>query len=192
MARSVAKKSFRDKVAKNSQQQRTRASNYGHLRLPRGVNVFKETPGGRASLDFLPYVVTDERHPDRDDEDGTAVPDSTWYRRPYRLHKRIGSNDDSIVCLGKRCPICEYRARLLAEGADYTDPIISDLKASDRNLYYVVPKDDKSYEDRPHIWDMSQFLFQDKLNDELEENPDFGDFPELEDGRTVRIRFAEK
>lgn len=195
MARGRPRSSFRDKVAKNSQQQRTKASSYGHLLLPRGVNMFKEEPGSRVSLDFLPYRVTDARHPDRDEEDGTAVEGSLWYRRPYRLHRSVGTDNVSVVCptsFGGKCPICEYRARMLAEGSKWNDKVVKGLKPSDRDLYYVVPKGVKSFEEKPHIWDISQFLFQAKLNDELEENDEHGVFPDLEEGLTLKIRFSEK
>ncbi len=196
MARTAIKRSsFRDKVAKNSQQQRSKASNYGHLALPRGINVFKEEEGSRVTLDFLPYVVTDAAHPDRDDETEVAVVGSMWYRRPYKLHRNVGSEKNSVVCptsIGKKCPICEYRANLLTEGAKWDDESVKALRPSDRNLYYVVPKDVKKFEEKAHVWDISQFLFQAKLNDELEENEEFCDFPDLEKGLTLKIRFSEE
>ena len=189
------KGSFRDKVNYNSGQQRNKAANYGHLSLPKGVSVFKEEPNSRVQLDILPYVVTDEHHPDRDEERGVATKGSLWYRRPYKLHRNVGAENNSYVCptsIGKKCPICEYRAKLLAEGANWQDDSVKQLRASDRDVYYVVPKNDKKLEDKPHIWDISQFLFQAKLNDELEENPDYGEFPDLESGYTLRIRFSEE
>ena len=193
MARS--KGSFRDKVNYNSNQQRNKAANYGHLSLPKGINVFKEEPNSRVQLDVLPYIVTDDRHPDRDEERGVAVKGSQWYRRPYKLHRNVGAENTAYVCptsIGKKCPICEYRAKLLADGANWQDDSVKSLRPSDRNIYYVVPKNDKKLDDKPHIWDISQFLFQNKLNDELEENPDYGEFPDLENGYTLKIRFSEE
>jgi hypothetical protein len=189
------KSSFRDKVNYNSGQQRNKAANYGHLTLPKGINVFKEEPNSRVQLDILPYVVSVDNHPDRDEERGVATKGSQWYRRPYKLHRNVGAENNSYVCptsIGKKCPICEYRAKLLAEGANWQDESVKTLRASDRDIYYVVPKNDKKLEDKPHIWDISQFLFQAKLNDELEENPDHGEFPDLENGYTLRIRFSEE
>ena len=195
MARTNKHSSFRDKIAQNAQQQRSKLSNHGHLTLPRGVNVFKEEPGSRVSLDILPYVVTDDSHPDRDDDVETAVKGSQWYRRPYKLHRNIGADNSSVVCPGsinKKCPICEYRAKLLDEGTKWDDESVRALRPSRRNLYYVVPKGVKKFEEKPHIWDISQFLFQAKLNDELEENDEFCVFPDLDEGLTLRIRFSEE
>jgi hypothetical protein len=197
MARTKRKSKFRGKVAKNTQTQKTRGSSYGHLNLPKGINVFKEEPGGRATLDFLPYVVTDERHMDRDVEAGIAIPGNEetdlWYKKPYRLHRNIGSENKSVVCpttWGKPCPICEYKASRLKDGAEYDE--VRELKTSLRNLYLVVPLGMKDYKEEVHIWDISQFLFQEMLNEELDENEDYCAFPDIEEGLTVRIRFSKE
>lgn len=187
--------SFADKVRANIEKQKSRKSQYGYLKLPKGVNVFKEEPGSRVKLDILPYVVTDPNHPDRDDELGIAVPGALWYKRPFKLHRNIGYNNMPLVCptsIGKRCPICEYKQRLLKEGKDWRDDSVKALKTYLRNLYIVVPLDNKNYEERPYVWDISDHLFQNKLSTELEENPEYANFPDLEDGYTLRIRFTEE
>jgi hypothetical protein len=161
--------------------------------LPKGVNIFKEQPGSKIKVDFLPYRVTEPKHPDRDDEDGIATVNELWYKRPYKLHRTVGVEKKSTICpksIGNRCPICEYRAKLLQDGAAWDDPSVKATNTSDRNLYVVVPKETKDYEEKPHIWDISQFNFQDMLNDELDEDEEFGVFPEIEGGLTVKIRFS--
>jgi hypothetical protein len=196
MAR-TKKSKFRGKVAKNTQKQKTAGTNYGHLKLPKNVSIFKEEPGGRATLDFIPYVVTDEHHMDRDVEMGIAIPGDEdtdlWYKKPYRLHRNIGSENKSIVCpstWGKPCPICEYKAAKLKDGAEYDE--VRDLKPSLRNLYFVIPLGMKDYKEEIHIWDISQFLFQEALNEELDENEEYCVFPDIEDGLSLRIRFSEE
>ena len=187
--------SFADKVRANIEKQKSQKSQYGYLKLLKGVNVFKEEPGSRVKLDILPYVVTDPNHPDRDDELGIAVPGALWYKRPFKLHRNIGYNNMPLVCptsIGKRCPICEYKQRLLKEGKDWRDDSVKALKTYLRNLYIVVPLDNKNYEERPYVWDISDHLFQNKLSIELEENPEYANFPDLEDGYTLRIRFTEE
>ncbi len=193
--RGKRKSKFAGKVANNAERQRNKASSYGYLALPRGVNIFKEEPGSRMLLDIMPYKVTDAKHPDRDDELEIATPESLWYKRPFKLHRSIGPNNDSVVCpnsIGKKCPICEHRAKLISDGADWDDETVKALRSSDRNLYVVIPKGHKKYDEKPHIWNISQFLFQSKLNDELGEDEDLGVFPDLEEGLTLRIRFSEE
>ncbi len=193
MARKRKRSIFRDRVANNSHKQKTQSSSYGYLQIPKGVDIFKEEPSTRVFLDFLPYRVTSERHMDRDDSLGIAVPGELWYKRPFLIHRNIGGGNDAVVCptsVGKKCPICEYRAKLFKEGSASKEETDA-LKVSRRNLYVVVPIGHKEYEEKPHIWDISQYLFQDMLNDEIEDDPENAVFPDLEEGLTLRIRFGE-
>lgn len=193
-SRGKRKSRFRGAVSRNAaKQQQGRGTQ--HLRLPKGVSLFKEEPKTRVSLDIIPYVVSDPRHPDRDDEFQIAVPGEIWYKRPYYMHRGVGPNKETIVCptsVGQRCPICEYRQELLDEGTDWNDDSVRALRPSLRNLYVVIPRGHKDYEEVPHIWDISQFLFQNVLNEEIEENEEYETFPDPEDGFTLQIRFAEE
>jgi hypothetical protein len=184
---------FRGKVATNAHKQKTADSSYGYLNLQKGLNVFKPDPGGRTCLDIIPYVVTDERHPDRDEEAGIAMSGDLWYRRPFKIHRNVGVSKETVVCpttFGKKCPICEYRNVLVNRKADKEET--KALKPSSRNLYCVIPIGQKGLEEEIMIWDVSQFLFQDLLNDELEENRDNEVFPDLEQGLSLKIRFDSK
>ncbi len=194
MKKSKGKKKFKGAVSRNAQKQ-NKSKSFGHLNLPKGISVFKEDPKSRISLDIMPYVVTCPNHLDKDEEYETAVPGELWYKRPYYLHRNIGTENETIVCPGtvkKKCPICEHRAQMLKEGAEWDDDGVKALKASLRNLYVVIPKSNKNYEEKPHIWDISQFLFQLKLNEEIQESEEYETFPDLEDGLTLRIRFSEE
>lgn len=187
------KTNFRDKIRKNVEKQQRSTTNYAYLRLPKGVGVFTPEPGGRHFLDFLPYKVTSSHHPDLDVENEIAVQGTYWYRLPFKTHRNVGVLNETVVCptsVGKRCPICEYRAKRIKEGApkEETDA----LRPSIRNLYVVIPKKDKKHEEAIHIWDSSQFLFQNLLNNELEENEDYYSFADLKEGYTLKIRFDAK
>ncbi len=187
------RRKFKGGVTRNAEKQAQKPQ-HRHLNLPRGLQVFKETPKTRIDLDILPYIVKDAAHADRDEEYGIAVPGELWYKRPYFIHKNIGPNSDTIVCprtIKQPCPICEHREQLLKDGGEWDDDAIKGLKPSLRNLYLVIPKNQKDYEEEPHVWDISQYLFQDKLNEEVQENEENESFPDLEDGRTLRIRFGE-
>ena len=187
------KSSFRDKVRSNSDSQRSGKSSYGYLKLPKGVKVFTPTPGERHKFDILPYRVTDKTHPDRNDEKDVAMVGDLWYKRPFKVHKNIGVSQDAVVCptsFGKPCPICEYRAKRTKEGADKDE--LDTMKPSLRNLYCVIPIGEKKMEEVPHIWDMSQYLFQELLNEELDENDENAIFPDLEEGLTLKVRFDSK
>ncbi len=185
---------FIGKTTKNAQTQKEKSA-FGYLRLPSTIPIFKEDPGSRVRFDIIPYVVKDEAHPDRNDEFEIAIPGTQWYRRPFKTHRNIGADNSAVICpksIGKKCPICEYREKLLKEGANWQDDGVKALRASDRNLYLIVPLGHNKYDEKPHVWDISQHLFQTKLNDELEEQPDNAGFPDLEDGLTLKVRFSEE
>ena len=193
MAKTKKKSKFRGKVSGDVKRQKTQASSYGYLNLPQNVNIFTAEPGGRITLDIMPYVVTADNHPDRNEQFEIALKGDIWYKLPFKIHRNIGANNETVVCptsFGKKCPICDYRLKLIKEGKDREE--YNPLKASLRNLYCVIPLGSKKYEEKPHIWDVSQFLFQNLLNDELEENPDYEIFPDLEEGLSLRIRFDSK
>jgi len=65
--------SFKDKIGRSVERDKQRASSYGYLNLPKGTSIFKVEGGDRVVLDFMPYIVTDATHPDRDDELGRIM-----------------------------------------------------------------------------------------------------------------------
>jgi hypothetical protein len=196
MAKKKKESKFKGKVSRNVTAQQQASSSYGYLNLPKGINMFKPEPGGRCTLDFMPYIISDKKHLDRNDEYEDCLVGDLWYKKPFKVHKNVGQEEDSVICLktfGKPCPICEHRAQLAKEGETDKDTL-KELAPKDRVLYCVIPlsgkdPDGKSYEEKPHIMDMSWWLFQDLLNQELEENEDNAVFPDLEEGLSLKIRW---
>jgi len=186
------KSSFKGKVNRNVSKQKSNARSFGYLNLPEDMKMFKEQIDERVYLDIIPYIVSDEHHMDREEDYDIATPGEIWYKKPYKIHRNIGPNNEAVVCpttFGKRCPICEYRQKLFKDGAD--KELTRALNTSLRNLYIVIPIGHKKYEEVPHIWDISQHNFQNLLNKELDEDEDYETFPGLEDGLTLKIRFDE-
>jgi hypothetical protein len=181
---------FAGKVSYDAQRQKERTGNksYGVLNIPKGTDVFSAEPGGKITLDIIPYVVTDSKHPDYDEERQVAQKGDLWYKRPYFIHRNIGSASENVVCLssfGEKCPICEHRNKLIKKGAEKEDT--DALKKSLRNLYVVITPG--KGDEKPMIWDISQYNFEDLLTDEINENRDYEIFPDLKIGYSLRIRF---
>ncbi len=188
------KSKFKGRVGADSQRQQKAATSYGHLLLPKGVSVFSPKPGSKGvMLDIIPYIVTNPKHPDKDEVNDIATVGQQWYKLPYKIHREVGVAKDTVVCpttFGKKCPICEHQALRRKEGA--TKEELKSLYASKRNLYVVVPLNSKEHQQEPHIFDISQHLFQDLLNDEIEEHEEFEVFPDLEEGFSLKIRFSSE
>jgi hypothetical protein len=188
------KSNFGDKVGQNVKNQKESKKTFGYLNVPNNIKVLsfeEDTP--RVDLDILPYEVTDVNHPDRDDKHEIAQPGTLWYRRPFKVHRKVGSANDSVICLrsvGKKCPICDYREKRAKEGAEKEE--LRELYGKPRSLYVVIPIGIPKFEEVPTIWDMSDRLFQDILNDELEASPEDRCFPDLEEGRTLTLKLKWK
>lgn len=182
---------FRNQTVSDAKRQKREASSYGYLNLPKGMKILNLKEKTRdILLDFIPYVVTDAHHPDRDVDENRAIVDALWYKRPFKVHRNVGSDNETVVCLTsvkKKCPICEWVADQRRKGEDWED--LKDHAAKDRNLYAVLPIDSKDHDEVVHVWDISKFLFQEELNDQLEEDPDNGVFPDLEEGLTLKVKF---
>jgi len=189
------KTSFKDKIKSQVEHHKEQQSKgFGYLNLSKKDNDFysidmpKKTDTLKVQFDIIPYVVTDPKHPDR--ELGAEVGE-LWYRRPIKVHKHIGIDDETVICLttfGKKCPVCEYQKELQQRKADKDD--IKALNVSYRSVFNIVPKNDKDYEETPHIFDVSDFCFFDPLMVDVEELNEYN-FPALEDGKTLSVRFKK-
>ena len=196
------KSSFADKMRSHITHRKERESNksYGYLNLPKGLKTLSvEEDIHKIKVDFLLYLVTDKRHPDLVASEGIAAVGTPWWSRPFSIHREVGpaGNDSvTVVCptsIGKKCPICEHRVKRIKEGADKEE--YKHFYPKQRRLYVVNVLEIKKkgmeefeeFEDAgvPLIWDMSTKLFQDVLDEILEEYPEHLDFCSLETGKTA-------
>lgn len=183
---------FGSNVTADIARRKAEGSSYGYLKLPQGVNIYKEA-AGKLKVDIIPYTVTDPNHMDGNPKfPDAANPGNPWYKKPILVHRSVGAENQSVVCpktVGKKCPICEQRSKQQSQGVEKGDLVD---KAQLRNLYVVIPIGHKEYKEEFHIWDISNGNFQKKLDEELSENPDAGVFPDPSEGKTLSIRFNEE
>jgi len=194
-----SKSVFRGKVTRDVGNQEKKRAGGGYLNLPKGIEKFDpDAKNHVVYLDFIPYEVTDKSHPDRDvrqgekEDEGIAGVGSLWYKRSFKVHKDVGADNERVVCptsVGKLCPICEYRKKRFKEGADKDET--DALRPIRRNLYNVIPLDYTNYEEKPYVWDISDYLFQKVLNEEIEVDESLEVFPDLEEGFPLKIRIKE-
>jgi hypothetical protein len=186
---------FSDKIRNQVDDHKAQDSkSYGYLKLPKGIQVYsvdipKKLNLLKVKFDIIPYLISDAKHIDA--KLGAEIGEP-WWRRPIRIHKHIGVDDDSVICLstiGKKCPICEYQKELIANKASKED--IKALNYSKRSIYLVWPKDDGDFDDEVHIFDISDFCFYDPLMVDAEEMNEYN-FPSLSDGKTLQVRFEKE
>lgn len=192
--RDKRKSNFGDKIGQNLQHRKEQKKSFGYLNLPKGVPILSFKEGTqRVDLDFLPYEVTSKKHPDRKEKEEIAIEGSLWYRSPFKVHRNVGPDNETVICprsFGKPCPICEHREKRAKEGADKEE--LRELYGKPRSLYCVIPLGLDKYEEIPTVWDMSDKLFQDTLDEELEINEEDRDFVSLESGKTANLRLRWK
>ena len=185
---------FRGKVAKSATAYSGKSGVPEYLKIPSNIKMFNPVAGKEYELDFLPYIVTDPKHLERDDKIDQAIPGNLWYRKPYITHRDIGIDNKRILCLktfGKKCPVCEHFAERKDEGADW-DTELKLIAQKQRSLYAVVVLNSKDYDpDSIYLFDFSDFLFQDLLKEELEMDESNEIFPSLEEGMTLVVRFRQ-
>lgn len=147
---------------------------------------------GKVVLRFLPYVVSDPKHPD-----GAAAPaDDIWYKRPFKRFRNIGAEKKPFISprsVGKPCPVLEYYQVAKA------DPTISDKEANKAKpqemvMYNVQIVDRKGDVSDPKFWFYSYYNFEKQLKNELmdPDNEDFAAFMDLEGGFDLKVRWAKE
>jgi hypothetical protein len=190
---------FQNKVANNARERELSRSSYGFLRLPENIKLFSPEGDSEVTFDIVPYIITNLKHGDRNDENGVAQVGDEWYKVEFKIHRDIGPENDAVVCpssIGKRCPICEAISdmRKEAQGDEEALKVISDLRAKNRVLYNVIPIGVKGLEEVPHIWEFSHFNFQKLLETETKFDESKEEFADLsaEWGRTLKVRFKEE
>jgi len=188
MVQKKRKTNFAEAIDDAIQKSERSGATYGYLQLPKGISVYSpDAKGCKVTLDIIPYEVTSDHHPE-----GAAKGD-LWWRLPYFVHRNIGASNDTVVCptsIKQRCPICEYRAKRIKAQAPQEETRA--LKPSERNLFVVVPLDDRKLKDQICIFDISKYLFTELLLKEAKENPEYKNFADLEEGYSVKIRFESQ
>lgn len=147
------------------------------------MDFFKLDKMGVKRVSIIPYW-TGEGNPNADE--GTL-----HYERSYWIHRNIGANQDSYCCLNrtfkKPCPICDW----MKKQKDPQDEMVKSLKPSYRQLFHVV---DMKEPEKVMLWDISNFFFGEKLNDEINNQDDdesLDEFCELEGGLVLKLVIAE-
>ena len=177
--------------AREVAEKRSSGANYGYIKIPKDVKMFTPEPETVAVLDILPYEVTDENHMDK------IEPGTLWYKKPFKVHKNVGPSDDSYICpttYNKACPICDHGEELRRD-EDADDKAIEKTRAKFRNLYVVKVRDydgKKKFDKKVfHLFDFSDFLFQEVFETQLKKKEGFDSFFLPDEGMSLEITFDE-
>ena len=158
------------------------------IKITEGKKYFKLDKSGVKRIRIIPYKVG-KGNPYADEG-------SLHYERTYFVHRGIGPNQDSYVCLkktcGKPCPVCDHRAKMEQNPKSDEDEI-KQLFPKERQLFNVI--DLSNEEDGVQLWDNSFHLFGKLLDAEINNaDPDenFANFFHLEDGMDLKLGVAQQ
>lgn len=185
----MAKKgsSFADRVKERAKQAEF-SGGTDALKMKDGISFYKPKKGKN---EFI--VVPFEMDLKKNAED--IAQGDLWFRLQIWKHFRIGPDDKSVICpktIGKKCPICEHRAALIAQGRATDDPEVKELTARKRELYYILDLED---DDKLKIMEFSYHNFGRKLEEEIREADDdslVANFADPENGAILTVRMAEE
>lgn len=189
MARSRKERQKRKRAgsSRRDSQHRT-GGDWTTLTIPEGVELF-QPKAGSYRLDIVPY------------EAGSGNPyadvGDLYYERTYFTHRAIGPNSESYVCpaktAGKKCPVCEDRARMQRDPDSDTE-LVKSLRPKERQLWLVFDHGEK--EKGVQLWEFSHWNFG-KLLDTIRQNADEdeeykADFDDPEGGASLKVLFSEE
>ena len=124
-----------------------------------GIQLWK--PGeGDHEFDIIPYIAGNN------DPEKTTKPGSPTYVLIIWVHRGIGINEDSYICMAKtynkRCPVCEYQASL--RDTDASDDEIKKWNPTRRTYYNVLVYDNEKEQAKGvQILDIAHFYMEPEL-----------------------------
>ena len=189
MPRPERRRINRDKVRQSAKERTANTGGLDTLVLPEGVD-FLKTQKGKMTIDVLPYEVTVNNHPQ-------VKAGDLWYSRRFWIHRNVGPEEKSVLCLqktfGSPCPICEELARMKKD-PDANEEAVKSLLPKEREIFNVINLDHGKGEIQ--ILEMSPYCFGQMLEQEIdaqmESDPEVAGFADLEGGRSLVIRFTEE
>jgi len=151
----------RIRQAKEDSKKAGQSTQSSTVKLPDGVTIYKPEEG-RQVFGILPFEIQKDRGLEILDKDPGM---DAWYL-PFAIHRDIGPESAWVTCLrktfGKACPVCEERAKLQSEQADW-EKEIKPLMPSSRALFLVT------IDDELRLLDISHHLFGKQLGIEIED-----------------------
>ena len=157
------------------------------ISLPDGTSLWRPKKEGVYRMEILPYEVG-KGNPNADEG-------MVHWERTFYVHSRIGPNQQWFLCpaqtLGKKCPICEFRAKLMKD-VDSDEEMIAALAPKKRQLFNILVHGEEDKGIQLFEYSFHQFgklLFTYLKNDDEDE---YQNFSHLDDGQTLKVSFDDK
>ena len=174
-----------DRIKNRLKEEKESSGQVGNFNLPEGRE-FLKLEEATMFMDVIPYKVTTKN------VEGIPIGEFNDRKIVY-LHFSVGEGNRTVVCpktIGKKCPICDHRYKLIKEDYDANKKEIGALKAKKRFIMNVtLPKESK---EKLYFWEGSVFNYLNILDEELElgcqDDESILSYAELRDGKTLKMR----
>lgn len=171
------------------------------LKMPGGLSMWIPKKAGVYRVEFIPFLATQAHTRFRPDYQ-FSKPGRWYYERTYFAHFNVGIDNGAYTCplktIGKSCPICEERARLMKSPHKDDNKRGDELKPKERQLFLVILRDDRgNLDDEIKLWDVSNWNFGKLLQEYIdaadeEDRAAFKVFYHPKNGYTVKLNATEE
>ncbi len=167
--------------------------NFGVLDLEGFDDVlFIKAINGWNLWDIIPFVISEEWYSTLRDTEGNTLkltPGNIDYKLEIAIHRRVGINEISVVCLkktfGQACFNCDQIT------SDLTKKEKDSLKSTWRSIYNIINTEEINK--GAQIFDVSEFLFEQKMIEQAKKRKGGTiTFSDLKDGNTVAFIGKDK
>jgi hypothetical protein len=179
-------------VSSRKRGQKRESMSRSHLIIPEGVTLFTPKEEGDYKFEVIPYVVT-AANPMVDEDDVGGL----HFERTYYLHRGVGIQNKSIICLdrtfGEPCPVCQLSDELKEEDFEGNKKLIQKLWVQERQLFLLLVHGEGKK--GLQLWDVAYGNFGKLLDKRLKkrrEEEDPIEFHDPEDGQTLEVSLDEK
>lgn len=170
------------------------------FQVPPGIPMWKPKKTDKAThtIDILPFLCSD-RHDDYVEELRFNAPGSLYGERTFKVHARIGVNEQSYTCLaqtfGKPCPVCQEISKLKESPHQLDTDKAYKLKPRVRQLFLIYDHDDK--DKGIQLWEIAHWNFGQFLDAYIagatkKDRPAYRKYYDPYDGFTLRLMVMEK
>jgi len=169
------------------------ALDWGKLKVKMPHNFEPKTGRDKNLIDILPFEITQDWYSKLRTVSGntTNIDVGEWdYKLEIPLHKGIGENNDTFLCLreafGGKCRVCEDMFEEYAK-EEPDDKKTSALRPKWRDFFNVYDYDDE--EAGYHVWnDVSYHLFEKNVLEEAEEGEEIILYTDTEEGKSIEFK----
>ncbi len=180
-----------------------------YFMTPTGVSLWtpdKSKEGKTSYFDIIPFQVGTDNYPWIKTEGGEwkqLLKDAWTYMLDVWIHKRVGADNATVICLSKsyrgECPVCQHMAELLEEARDNKEKrskIFKEKAPQRRIMYNVIVRDQGGDQERKgvQVFEFAYSWMEKELQIKAEKTRTRGPiyYADPDVGKTIILKIIDK